>query len=148
MREKSPVGHASRDRRGSATIELAVAAPVVFVLIFGSLELGRAMMVQHLLTTAARDGARTAVLEGATAESVANQVSLFLTSSSVAGVEVQVSPNPLTLAQGGDAVTVSVQVPFSSVSWLPAPWFMGGSTLEASISMRREVFTSTSEEEE
>jgi Flp pilus assembly protein TadG len=135
-----------RSRRGTATVELAVTAPVLFLLVFGVIEFGRALTVQQLLSNAARDGARSAILEGATVEQVEATVTSYLAGSNVPNASVAVTPNPLTSAQGGDPVTVSVSVPFTSVSWLPAPWFLGGATLESTVTMRREVFTSSSEE--
>ncbi len=131
-------------RRGAAVVELAALAPVLFLLIFGMIEIGRAVMVQHLLTNAARDGARAAVLEGATASSVSSDVTSYLTSAAVSRVTVTINPSDLSTAAGGSPVTVSASVPFSAVSWLPAPWFMGSATLDASVTMRREVYTSSS----
>ena len=130
-------------RRGVAAVEFAVMAPLLFLLVFGMIEVGRGLMIQQLLANAARDGARSAVLEGATAEGVEASVIEYLGGSSVSGVSVTVTPNPITLAQGGDPVTVAVSVPFTAVSWLPAPRYLDDATLSASVTMRREVFTST-----
>ncbi len=137
-------------RRGVAAVEFALTAPLLFLLVFGMIEVGRGLMVQQLLSNAARDGARTATLEGATVEGVEAAVTEYLGGSSVSGVTVVVTPDPLTLAQGGDPVTVAVSVPFTAVSWLPAPQYLDAATLSATVTMRREVFTSTwdgSEEE-
>jgi Flp pilus assembly protein TadG len=130
-------------RQGAAAVELAVVSPLVILLAFGTIEMSRGLMVQHLLTNAARDGARSAVLDGANAEEVKTQVEEYLASSSVPGATAVVSPSPLTLAQSGDPVSVSVSVPFDAVTWVPAPWFLGGKTLEATVVMRREVSSST-----
>ncbi len=128
-------------RRGVAAVEFAVTAPLLFLLVFGMIEVGRGLMVQQLLSNAARDGARSAILSGATAENVEASVIEYLGSSSISGASVTVTPNPVTLAQGGDPVTVAVRVPFTAVSWLPAPRYLDGAMLSASVTMRREVFT-------
>ncbi len=105
-------------------------------------------MVQQLLSNAARDGARAAMLEGATATAVETAVTDYLTQSDVTDVSVAVSPNPIALAQGGDPVQVTVQVPFNSVSWLSPVRFLNDITLSATVTMRREVFTSSTESSE
>ncbi len=130
-------------RRGVAAVEFALVAPLLFLLVFGMMEVGRGLMVQQLLSNAARDGARSAILEGATVADVEASVLEYLGSSSISGASVTVSPAPLTLAQGGDPVTVAVSIPFTAVSWLPAPRYFDGVTLSATVTMRREVFTST-----
>ncbi len=130
-------------RRGVAAVEFALTAPLLFLLVFGMIEVGRGLMVQQLLSNAARDGARSATLEGATAEDVEAAVTEYLGGSSVSGVTVAVTPVPLTSAQGGDPVTVKVSVPFTAVSWLPTPQYLSAATLSATVTMRREVFTST-----
>ncbi len=55
-----------RNRRGAAVVEFAVVAPVFFLLVFGMIEFGRAIMVQQILTNASREGARVAVLDSPT----------------------------------------------------------------------------------
>jgi Flp pilus assembly protein TadG len=132
-----------RQRRGAAVVELAFTAPILFLLVFGMIDIGRAVMVQNLITNAARDGARAAVLDGATAAEIQSDVTTYLSASSVDGATATVSPSPLSSADLGDPVTVTVQVPFSSVSWLPSSMYLSGATLQASVVMRREVSNST-----
>jgi hypothetical protein len=56
-------GRASRSR-GQALAEFALAAPVFFVLMLGLIELGRAVFYIQILDSAARDGARYAIVHG------------------------------------------------------------------------------------
>jgi len=77
-------------------------------------------MVYQVLTNASREGARTAVLDGATTNSVTTSVNSYLTAAMISGATVTVAPNPPTNAQYGDPVTVTVSIPFSQVSWLPS----------------------------
>ena len=125
-------------RRGVAAVEFAILAPLFFLLIFGMIESGRAIMVQQVLVNASREGSRRAVIEDATVEEVKAVVTDYLAGASVAGTTVTVSPGSLSDLGFGDPVTVSVSVPYSSVSWLPSPWFMSGKTLAASSTMRGE----------
>jgi Flp pilus assembly protein TadG len=140
--ERSPIGRAPRrrphnDRRGTAAVEFAFVAPVFFVLIFGMIEYGRAVMVQQVITNAAREGARVAILSGATTSSTTSAVSTYLTNAGISGATPSVTPDPST-ATNGAAITVSVSVPYTSVSWLPSPFFLGSTTLTASCKMRSE----------
>jgi Flp pilus assembly protein TadG len=128
-----------RKRRAAAAVEFAIVAPVFFLLVFGLIEYGRMVMVQQIITNASREGARTAVLDGATTAGVTAAVNNYLTSGSISGATVTVNPNPPTTAQYGDPVTVTVSVPFSQVSWLPSPMYLGGKTLTSSTVMRRET---------
>jgi Flp pilus assembly protein TadG len=130
---------ARQGREGAAVVELAITAPILFLLVFGMIDVGRAIMVQNLITNAARDGARAAVLDGAEASAIEAQVVDYLNASSVSGASATVSPNPISTAGLGDPVSVTVQVPFASVSWLPATKYFSGVTLQATVVMRREV---------
>ena len=124
-------------RRGAAAVEFAVVLPVFVLLVFGMIEYGRMVMVQQVITNASREGARCAVLDGATTSSVQSAVTTYLSDAQVSGGSTAVSPEPATAASG-DPVTVTVSIPFSAVSWLPSPMYLGGKTLSASTSMRRE----------
>jgi Flp pilus assembly protein TadG len=126
-------------RLGAAATEFAIVAPVFLLMIIGIIEVGRALMVQQVLINASRVGARQAVTFGATTSEVESAVTDYASSVAVPGVEVEVAPDPAT-ATAGDAIEVTTTVAFSSVSWLPAPWFLGDTTLTASSQMRKEGF--------
>jgi Flp pilus assembly protein TadG len=112
------------------------------MMVFGMLELGRAIMVQQLLTNAAREGVRVGVLDSPTptASVVTSTVTNYLKNAGVSGATVTVVPSEPTTATYGTPISVTVQVPFSSVSWVPTPQFMKSSTkLKATAVMRRET---------
>jgi hypothetical protein len=50
----------ARDRRGTAAAETALVAPLLIIILFGSVELGNYFMQEHVLVKALRDGARYA----------------------------------------------------------------------------------------
>jgi Flp pilus assembly protein TadG len=130
-----------KNRRGAAAVEFAVVAPLFFTLVFGMIEFGRVVMVQQLLTNATREGARVGVLTDSTSTDVKNKVVSYLSSGKItiatSNVTVSYASDP-SLPDSGEAVTVSVTVPFSQVSWLPSPIFLSGYSLTASSTMRRE----------
>ncbi len=128
-----------RARRGASAVEFALVAPVFFMVLLGMIEFGRMAMVQQVITNAAREGARIAVFDGATKSKVTTKVDEYLAAASIRGAKVGVSPDPPDSAGYGESVTVSVGVPFKDVSWLPAPFFLGGKTLQAESVMRRET---------
>ena len=126
-----------RDRRGAVAIEFALLAPVLFMLVLGMIEFGRVLMVAQLLTDAAREGGRLAVVAGSNTDKVTSTVDSFLTNAGVNGAHTSVSPDP-SAANQGDSITVTVTVPASVVSWLPTPIFTAGQTLSGSVIMRKE----------
>jgi Flp pilus assembly protein TadG len=131
--------HRREGRRGVAAVEFAIIAPVFLIMLFGIIEMGRAIMVQQIITNASREGARRAIVENATTSEVQTVVNSYLASTSVSsGVSVTVSPAPGPSVGFGDPVAVTVTVPFNNVSWLPTPWILGGKQLTATSSMRAE----------
>ena len=126
-------------RNGVAAVEFAVVAPVFFLLVIGFIELGRAMMVQQVLTNASRVGARNATMLNSTEQGVIDTVSDYAENVSIPGTTVTCSPSP-AVAAAGDQMTVTVSVPFSEVTWMPAPWFLGEATLSATSVMSKEGF--------
>ncbi len=97
-------------------------------------------MVEQILTNAAREGARVAVLDSATSSGVTSQVTTYLQNAGITGATVTINPTSPASATYGQPVTVTVQVQFSNVSWLPHPWFISGSkNLTATSVMRRET---------
>jgi Flp pilus assembly protein TadG len=130
----------AKKRRGAAVVEFAVVAPVFFLLVFGMIEFGRMVMVQQVITNASREGARRAVLDGATSQEVTAAVNDYLQTAGINGdsLVITVTPNPPSNAGFGEPVTVDVTVPFSEVSWIPSPMFIGDTPMTATTVMRRE----------
>jgi fructose-specific component phosphotransferase system IIB-like protein len=148
---EKPCWQCRRNRQGAAAVEFAIVAPVFFLMIFGMIEFGRAIMVQQILTNASREGAREAVVDGAVKATVITHVGNYLANSGITGATVTMldkdgaSVDPSTMSYG-EPLTVKVQIAFSNVSWLPAPWFIGGSTqMVASTVMRRETVKTTTQ---
>jgi Flp pilus assembly protein TadG len=136
-----PCGLFRKQRRGAAAVEFAVVAPVFFLLVFGMIEYGRMVMVQQIIVNAAREGCRSAVLDGSTTSGVKSTTITAMASGNITITtsNVTVSPDPPSNAEFGDPVTVTVTVPFNQVSWLPSPMYLGGKSMTASTTMRRET---------
>jgi Flp pilus assembly protein TadG len=131
-----------KNRRGAAVVEFAIVAPVFFLLVFGMIEYGRMVMVQQVLTNAAREGARYAVIQTTNdTTAVTTKVKDYLTSGKLKASASTVTVTwPASGSSGSSQpVTVKVSIPFGQVSWLPSPMFLSSTTkLEASSVMRRE----------
>jgi Flp pilus assembly protein TadG len=116
---------------------------VFFLIIFGVIEFGRAVMVKQSLAEAARAGARTAALATTlnldTAESSArSHLRQTMTDSfDLNECRVSISPGSLDDLDSGTDVTATVEVDFNDVSWI-APSFMKDLVLRGEASMTRE----------
>lgn len=66
MRVLPPIRKSNSHRRGASAVEFALVAPLFLALILGTVEFGRAIMVGQLVTNAAREGARLAIIAGST----------------------------------------------------------------------------------
>ncbi len=98
--------------------------PVVFVFLFGMIELSRYVMVQQALTSAAQRGCRKAMLattrdgqavEAAVRDYLGGALGPVADSASV---RIAVSPQDLSTIASGSEVLVQVQVNTSDVSWV------------------------------
>jgi len=128
-----------RERRGAITVEMAFVAPIFFMFVLGVIEMTRAMMVETLLTNAAHLGCRAGTLDGSQQSDVTTAVNNYLSAGGISGASTSVSPDPPSSATYGQTVTVTVTIPYSSVSWLPSPRWMANVTLQATSVMRRET---------
>ena len=128
-------------RRGASAVEMALVAPVLLALLLGMLEAARLGMVAQLVTTAAREGCRVAVLDGMAQTDVQDRIDSVLSGSGISvGTVTPTCPSPYTwtTAPSGTAITVSLSVPYSQVSWLKVSEFFSNATIAASATMSSE----------
>jgi Flp pilus assembly protein TadG len=67
-----------RDDRGTALIEMAFTLPLLLLISIGIIDFGRAFQTWQVLTNAAREGARVAVLPGMSDSMVAARVQQYI----------------------------------------------------------------------
>jgi Flp pilus assembly protein TadG len=96
---------------GQALAEIAIALPILLLMLVGIWEFARAYQIQQVVVNAAREGARQAVLQGVDSDSAEVVVNGFLAGGSVPGATVTVTDTGTT----GDPTTVQVDVPYSFV---------------------------------
>jgi Flp pilus assembly protein TadG len=131
----------TRKRFGSAIVEMAVVAPIFVFFIFGQIEAARLGMVAQLLVTAAREGCRVAVIDGKTNADVTAQITSDLSYAGISGVTTTQTPADCTTVHMGDSpntVAITLSVPYTSVSWLPAPFFLKTATITATATLSSE----------
>ena len=136
-----------KDDRGAELIELALVLPILLFIIAGIVDFGFLFQRYEVVTNAAREGARVAVLPGYDSDSnVTARVQQYLTSSGLSNTPtVTRTPNSQTLPGGLVVQTVQVRVDYpSSFSFIgPIAGMVGGSgwntiTLRATSTMRYE----------
>ena len=137
--------------RGQALLETALTLPLVLLVSVSVFEFGRAYQTSQVLTNAAREGARVAVLPNATSAEVQSRVLAYLQNGQVGnGDHATVSVNRnATVSIGAttaSASTVTISYPFSFMVLNPVVNLVvrGSSlgtplTLTASAQMRNEA---------
>ena len=110
-------GHES----GAAVIEFALVAPLLLILVFAIIDLGRAYSTLNQLAASAREGARlAAVLQNPASNASQTQVRQAVQQYSVGqlgGAPISDSQIAVTFHQGAGTVTVSIRnYPFQLVT--------------------------------
>lgn len=119
-------------------VEMAILLPIMVLFIFGQIEMARLGMAEQLLTAAAREGARAAVIDGATQADVQLKVDAMLAGSGLDVGTVTPTPANWASAPGGTPITVTLTVAYSSVRWVNSPVYLNLSNLTASATMSSE----------
>ena len=143
LRGPGPDRNRRLKRSGAATVEMAFVAPAVFLLIFGSIEFSRMMMIRQALTNAAREGCRSACLVTSQDDENSDQVVRDTLRGVIANhddpevLRVTIDP-PFSVAPvSGTRITTVVEIDCADISWLP-PFFFSGARIRGSSSMNRE----------
>ena len=84
-------GHLMADQRGQAMVEMALILPVLLLLVVGMMEFARAWNAKQVLTDAAREGARLAVVDdGGTPAEVRAAIEAALDRAGIPGSEADI----------------------------------------------------------
>jgi Flp pilus assembly protein TadG len=128
----------SRRERGASAVEFAIVFPVLFLVLAGIIDFGRAYFYQVQLTNAAREGARAASVSTLTADQIKAR-----TAAAVPGMQATDLTYPVLdqCPSGSGNATVEVAAPFSWIVLGPAMSMIGGSwgagnTLSSSAVMK------------
>ena len=122
-----------KNERGAALLETAITIPIILLISVGIFEFGRAYQTWQVLTNAAREGARIAVL----AESADTDVSAAVTNymnggrlTNVAGATITVERD--VKVNGRSLSRVTVNYPFSFIVLNPVVRLVDGQSTTGS----------------
>jgi Flp pilus assembly protein TadG len=138
-----------RSEEGAELVEFALVLPLLLLVMLGIAEFGFMFQRYEVLTNAAREGARIAVLPGYTAADVQARVSTYLTAGRVPTTTsnpVVVVTNQALVVPGGTTISMRRVTVTYTYSYMflrgIGGWFGGGfttQTLSAVSEMRVEV---------
>ncbi len=123
------------NRRAATVVEMAFVLPVIFLFFTAMIEISRLLMLQHSVDTAAYEGARNAMVPGATAQDAIDSAQKLLTAARLKSATVTIDP-PIITEQTA-VVTVTVQLPVDKNSWISPFFFKGAVTSEVSLFCER-----------
>lgn len=130
-----------KSERGQALLETALTMPLLLLVVVGIFEFGRAYQTWQVLTNAAREGARVAVLPNAAASAASTRVTAYLQSgqlSSPSSASVTVTMVSIDIGAGAAAPAsrVTVSYPFEFMVLQPIARLVArGSTAGAPLTM-------------
>lgn len=125
-------------RFAGATVEMAVVTPLLLTMLFGIIEYGWIYTVRQALTTAAREGARTASLPGSEDEDIVARIADFMNPIGLAEAQYTVELTRADEQAGIDTETVHITVPYEEVTIIGAYFGSTDFDLGATCSMRKE----------
>jgi Flp pilus assembly protein TadG len=136
----------SSRQKGATIVEAALTVVLLFMFLDAVLEFGRAYNIYHIMTNAAREGARYAIAPAPgttilpTTAQVQAQVNSFLSSGGVSGATVNVNPTTQTV-NGAPLVYTTVQVTTPYTFFVPQLLGISNATvnLATSAEMRNET---------
>lgn len=121
-------------------VEFAIVAPILFLFFFAAFEFCRVNMIRHTADNAVYEGARVAIIPGATAAEAEAEARQILNSLGLTNVSVTVTP--ATIRRDTEQVTVRALIPLDQNSFIPAS-FTNGKSIDRELTMTREGVRST-----
>jgi len=123
-------------RRGATTVEFALTAPILFMLVLGAIEFSRANMLVHTTAIAATEAARASIIPGATA---AECKAAGLAELQAVGIsDATFLIDPPEIVDDTTQVTVSLSVPLNMKNGYLLPRIFMGKEVFKSVTLQRE----------
>jgi hypothetical protein len=111
----------AKGRRGAALVEFAVVFPISLFIFAGMIEISRVLLLQHSADTAAYEGARSAMVPGATSGEATEAARALLQAAKLKSSKITVIP--LVITESTPLITVRVEIPISPNAWISPSWF-------------------------
>jgi Flp pilus assembly protein TadG len=137
---KRPRPRLDRNRHGAATVEFALTAPLLFMILFATLEFGRYNMIQQTTLNAAFEAARACIVPGATAANGQTAGLNILQAAGISGGTITINPSTILTTTG--TVTATATVPVKSNLWV-TPVFIKTTTTSKSCTLTMDWVNST-----
>ena len=122
---------------GQAVVEFALLLPILVALVMGVLDMARAYSVLQMVSNAAREGARVAILPVSTNAVITNAVETTLSDAGQTGCNAA-GENWGESGSEGSSTTVTVSCPFQTLTGNLIPFWTGSFDLEQTVTMRHE----------
>lgn len=127
-----------RSQKGAALLEAAITVPIILLICVGIFEFGRAYQTWQVLTNAAREGARAAVITGTTDADVTTRVRNYMQAGSLTnyGTATVTITHNVALTGVDTGSQVQIDYPFQFMVLQPVIQLVTpGSTTGAPITM-------------
>jgi Flp pilus assembly protein TadG len=127
-----------RSQKGAALLEAAITIPLILMVCVGIFEFGRAYQTWQVLTNAAREGARAAIIVGTTDADVTTRVRNYMQGGGLPnyGTATVTITHNLPLTGADTATKVQVDYPFQFIVLQPVVRLVvRGATTGAPITM-------------
>jgi Flp pilus assembly protein TadG len=140
-----PTRTANRSEKGAALLEAAITIPILLLIAVGIFEFGRAYQTWQVLTNAAREGARVAVLPDPTAGIAEQRVRDYMQAGQLTGwASASINVNrSASLDLGGRTVSasqVTIDYPFNFIVLQPVARLVSrGSSVGSALVMRAQA---------
>jgi Flp pilus assembly protein TadG len=138
-----------RSEKGAALLEAAITVPMILLISVGIFEFGRAYQTWQVLTNAAREGARVAVISGTTDDAVKARVVAYMQNGALndgAATMVTVTRGVTLTGTTDTGTQITINYPFqfmvlNPVVRLIAPTSTTGApiTMQSNALMRNEM---------
>ncbi len=134
-----------RCRMGATTVEFAVVAPAIFLILFACFEFLRIEMMQNMANIASYEACRFVMVPGADTDEAVVEAGKYLNFLGTRNVSVTVTPFESGVATNDiddytTEVQVQVSIPIQSNSLILSQFF-GNGTIESSTTLAFEGYT-------
>ena len=123
--------------RGQSMVEFALLLPVFLMMVMGVIDIARAYSTLQVVTNAAREGARVAIIPTTAPAAVTTTVNTYLAASGQAGCTTA-GTNLGTAGPAGATTTVAVSCNFNTLTGTLVPGWTGTFALAQTATMRHE----------
>ena len=130
-----------QNRKGALTVEFALCFPLLLMMFFAAFEFARANMIRQTAENAAYEGARRAIVPGATADDAKNFAKKMIAIVGAKGADIDVDPE--IIKDDTPEVTVTVTVPLNGNGFV-APLFFKDREIVSTTTLSRELQEQTS----